>query len=133
MDFGDGIIDSDKSSILRCDSGKPDSAKVNQAAVARFPPNTHPIEFSTVQLFAVATRMPHIDVYPSFREEGISPLQNVGEECQRMARNFALVHSEAGRGQETLKLTEQVIDARKTTLGKGHPDTLRSMHNLANN
>ncbi|KIM95717.1 hypothetical protein OIDMADRAFT_133514, partial [Oidiodendron maius Zn] len=34
--------------------------------------------------------------------------------------------------QEALQLIETVVVARKWTLGEEHPDTLRSMHNLAN-
>ena len=48
-----------------------------------------------------------------------------------MASSFALVYSEVGRGQEALQLTEQVLEAYKSTLGAEHPDTLRSMHSLA--
>lgn len=40
--------------------------------------------------------------------------------------------NEVGRQQETLQLTERVLEARKRTLGDEHPDTLRSMHALAN-
>src|SRR3954451_23438227 len=36
-----------------------------------------------------------------------------------------------GRRPEALRLTEQVVEARRRTLGEEHPDTLNSMHNLA--
>jgi hypothetical protein len=55
----------------------------------------------------------------------------VGEECLRMAQNFALAYSEAGRQREALQLRETVVAARKRTLGEEHPDTLSSMHTLA--
>ena len=48
-----------------------------------------------------------------------------------MATKFALTYSEVGRRQEALQLTEQVVEARKRTLGEEHPDTLSSMHALA--
>jgi hypothetical protein len=36
-----------------------------------------------------------------------------------------------GREAEALQLTETVVEARKRTLGKEHPDTLMSKDNLA--
>jgi tetratricopeptide (TPR) repeat protein len=75
--------------------------------------------------------IPHIDTCLGFRNEGIFSLEDVGEECQRMASSFALVYSEAGRLQKALQLTERVVEANKRTLGEEHPDTLGSMHNLA--
>ena len=76
--------------------------------------------------------VPHIDTCLDLRENGIFSLENIGEDCQRMAGDFALVYSEAGRRPDTLQLTERVVEAYKRTLGEEHPDTLRSMHNLAN-
>ncbi len=75
--------------------------------------------------------IPHIDACLDAREDGIFSLQNIGEECQIMATNFALVYREAGRLQEELQLTERVVEVRKRTLGEEHPDTLRSIYSLA--
>lgn len=47
-------------------------------------------------------------------------------------RNFVLVYGEVGRLQESLQLTERVLEARKRTLGEEHPDTFDLMLNLAN-
>ncbi|KAL9606787.1 MAG: hypothetical protein Q9179_000077 [Wetmoreana sp. 5 TL-2023] len=76
--------------------------------------------------------MPHIDACLSFREEGVFSLQSIGEECYRMASNFALVYSEVGRWQDALQLTERVVEVYQRSLGEEHPDTLSSMNNLAN-
>ena len=74
---------------------------------------------------------PHVDTCLSFRSEGIFYLEDIGDDCQRMASGIALVYSEAGRVQEALQLEEQVVEIRKRTLGEEHPDTLGSIHNLA--
>ncbi|KAK3170216.1 hypothetical protein OEA41_009602 [Lepraria neglecta] len=75
--------------------------------------------------------VPHVDACLGGRNDGIFHLRDIGEDCQRMASKFALVYSEAGRRQEALQLTEQVVEANKRTLGEEHPDTLGSIHNLA--
>jgi len=75
--------------------------------------------------------VPHVDACLGFRDDGIFSVRDIGEDCQKMAGNFALVYSEVGRRQEALQLTERVVEARKRTLGEEHPDTLSSMHNLA--
>ena len=76
--------------------------------------------------------MPHIDACLDFQKNGIFHLQNIGEDCLNMANNFAFMYSEVSQGQEALQLTEQVVKARRRTLGKEHPNTLSSMHALAN-
>ncbi|KAL8736398.1 MAG: hypothetical protein Q9166_000190 [cf. Caloplaca sp. 2 TL-2023] len=90
-----------------------------------------PSTFETADYRFRQSMMPHIDACLGFRKEGVFSLQSVGEECQIMATNFALVYSEVGRGQEALQLTERVVEVYKRTPGEEHPDTLRSMHNLA--
>jgi len=90
-----------------------------------------PRTFETVDYRFRKSLVPHIDACLGGQNDGIFHLRNIGEDCQRMAAIFALVYSEVGRRQEALQLTEQVVEARKRTLGEEHPDTLRSMHNLA--
>ncbi|KAL8719057.1 MAG: hypothetical protein Q9225_003891 [Loekoesia sp. 1 TL-2023] len=75
--------------------------------------------------------VPHIDACLSFRDDGIFSLQNIGEDCQRMASNFALAYSEVGRPKEALQLMEPVVDVYKRTLGEEHPETLNSINSLA--
>ncbi|KAK3176124.1 hypothetical protein OEA41_007446 [Lepraria neglecta] len=90
-----------------------------------------PWTFETTDYRFRQSMMPHIDACLGFREDGVFSLQNIGEDCQTMAGNFALVYSEVGRRQEALQLTERVVEVRKRTLGEDHSDTLGSMHNLA--
>ena len=47
-----------------------------------------------------------------------------------MVSNFALVYSEAGRGQEALELMERVMEAYTSTLSEEHPNTLHSVRTL---
>ena len=91
-----------------------------------------PWTFQTVDYRFRRSLVPHIDACLSSRNNGIFHLHDIGEDYQRMAANFAIVYSEAGRGQEGLQLTEQEVEANKRTLGEEHPDTLRSIHSLAN-
>ena len=91
-----------------------------------------PWTFQTVDYRFRRSLVPHTDACLGGRNNGIFHLHDIGEDCQRMAAKFALVYSEAGRGQEGLQLTEQVVEARKRTLGEEHPHTLRSMQSLAN-
>jgi tetratricopeptide (TPR) repeat protein len=76
--------------------------------------------------------VPHIDACLGFYDDGIFHLRESGQDCLNMADKFALTYGEVGRQQEALQLTETVVEARKRTLGEGHPGTLWSMHNLAN-
>lgn len=46
--------------------------------------------------------------------------------------NQASRYSEVGRLEEALGLTEQVVALQKSKLGEDHPDTLMSIHELAN-
>lgn len=89
-----------------------------------------PWTFETVNYRFRQSAVPHIDACLAFREDGIFSLQSVGEDCQEMASNFALVYGEVGRLQESLQLTERVVEARKRILGEEHPDTLGSMGTL---
>lgn len=75
--------------------------------------------------------VPHVDACLGFRDDEIFFVQDIGEDFQKMASNFALVYSEVGRRQEALQLTERVVKAYKKTLGEKHPNTLDSMQNLA--
>jgi hypothetical protein len=45
--------------------------------------------------------------------------------------NLSLVYLELDRHAEAASLLEQVVEARRTTLGTGHPQTLGSLYNLA--
>jgi Tetratricopeptide repeat len=45
--------------------------------------------------------------------------------------NLTKFYSEAGRRNDALQLSEQVVALRKSKLGEDHPDTLKSMGNLA--
>ncbi len=90
-----------------------------------------PQTFQTVDYRFRQALAPHINVCLSFRKEGIFYLKDTGDDCQRMARSFALVYSEVGRVREALQLTERVVEVYKMTLGEEHPDTLSSIHNLA--
>jgi hypothetical protein len=45
--------------------------------------------------------------------------------------NLALVLGEGGWTQDSLEITEQVVQLCKAKLGEDHPDTLQSMHSLA--
>ena len=74
--------------------------------------------------------VPHMDTCLGFRDEGIFYLEDVGDDCQKIASSCALVYSEAGRRQKALELTERVVEARRRTLGEEHLETLRSMHTL---
>ncbi|KAI4221929.1 MAG: hypothetical protein L6R40_008609 [Gallowayella cf. fulva] len=89
-----------------------------------------PWTFETADYRFRQSMMPHIDACLGFRKEGVFSLRSVGEDCQIMASNFALVYSEVGRRQEALQLTERVVEAKKRTLGEEHPDTLTSIHTL---
>ena len=62
--------------------------------------------------------------------EGIICLEDIGEDCQRMASSFVLVYSEASERQKALQLMEWVVEARKSTLGEEHPDNLASIDAL---
>ncbi|KAL9045065.1 MAG: hypothetical protein Q9214_001845 [Letrouitia sp. 1 TL-2023] len=77
--------------------------------------------------------LPHIDTCLGFPNEGIFYLEDIGEDCQRMATSFALVYREVGRFQKALELGERVVKAYKRTIGEEHPETLRSIYNLATN
>ena len=44
--------------------------------------------------------------------------------------NLALRYSEAGRRQEALQLTEQVVEVYKRTLGEEYPETTTSINPL---
>ena len=46
--------------------------------------------------------------------------------------NLANSYNDLGRNAEALKLHEEVLALRKARLGPDHPDTLKSMSNLAN-
>ena len=49
-----------------------------------------------------------------------------------MALNFlAATYSDQGRWIEAEQLHSEVFESRKRSLGEVHPDTLRSMYNLA--
>jgi hypothetical protein len=76
--------------------------------------------------------VPHVDACLGFRDDEIFSVQNIGEDCQKMADNFALVYSEVGRQQEALQLAEQVVEAYKRTLGEEHPNTVASIYTLIN-
>lgn len=89
-----------------------------------------PWTFETVDYRFRQSAVPHIDACLAFREDGIFSLQSVGEDCQEMASNFALVYGEVGRLQESLQLTERVMEAHKRTLREERPDTLGSMGTL---
>jgi hypothetical protein len=61
-------------------------------------------------------------------------LENETAGTSRILRSMhalALKYIDAGRRQEALQLIETVVASHKRTLGKEHPDTLASMHNLA--
>ena len=75
--------------------------------------------------------VPHIDACLGCQNDGIFHLRHKGDDCQKMAAKFALAYREAGRRQEALQLSEQVVEVRKRILGNDHPNTLSSMHNLA--
>ena len=98
------------------------------SAIALSIPNT----FRTADYQFRRALVPHIDTCLSFRKEGIFYLGNIGDDCYRMASDFALVYSEAGEIRKALQLLERVVEIRKRTLGEEHPNTLRSMYNLAN-
>ena len=91
-----------------------------------------PLTFETRDYRFRQSMMPHIDACLGFQEDGIFSLRHIGEDCQRMAGDFALVYSEVGRRQEALQLTERVVEARKRTLGEEHPDTVASAQALKN-
>ena len=88
--------------------------------------------FQTVDYRFRKLLLPHIDACLGIYPDGIFHLRNVGKDCLNMAEKFGLVYQENGRWQEALQLTETVMAACKRTLGEEHPDTLLSMHNLAN-
>jgi hypothetical protein len=76
--------------------------------------------------------VPHIDACLGMYPDGIFHLRDVDQDCLRMAERFRLAYSENGRRQEALRLMEPVVAAHKRTLGEEHPETLASMHALAN-
>ncbi|KAI4256990.1 MAG: hypothetical protein L6R42_005913, partial [Xanthoria sp. 1 TBL-2021] len=90
-----------------------------------------PWTFKTADYRFRQSMMPHIDACLGFRKEGVFSLQSVGEECQTMASNFALVYGQVGRRQEALQLGERVVEVYKRTLGQEHYKTLHSMQILA--
>jgi hypothetical protein len=45
--------------------------------------------------------------------------------------NLALVLSYQGKYEQAEEVQRQVLELRKTVLGKEHPDTLTNMNNLA--
>ena len=75
--------------------------------------------------------VPHIDTCLVYQAHGIFHALGLSEDVLTIVEIFALVYQETGRQRETLELTEKVVEARERMLGKEHPNTLRSMHNLA--
>ena len=45
--------------------------------------------------------------------------------------NLAIILKGQGKSDEARKLHEQTLEIQRRILGPEHPDTLRSMHNLA--
>ena len=67
-------------------------------------------------------------------KEAEASMETLGDEhtdTLGLMHTLAICYSEAGRRQEALQLTEQVVEANKRTLGDAHPDTLSSTHELA--
>ncbi len=75
-------------------------------------------------------RPTYIDACLGCRNDRISYLRDVGEDGQRMATKFAPAYSEVHRRQDTLQLTEQVVETSKRILREEHPDTLDWIHTL---
>ena len=77
--------------------------------------------------------LPHIESCISLRRD--KPFLDKYLELNRVsvAEEFVLAFRENGRLQEAMELGEKVLKARQRTQGSEHPDTLRTMNNLANN
>jgi tetratricopeptide (TPR) repeat protein len=75
--------------------------------------------------------VPHLNACNRVFAGGILRICDEAEECLVILEKLALVYRESGQWSEALRLTEQVVEARRRTLGEEHPETLRSMHNLA--
>ena len=75
--------------------------------------------------------VPHLNACEEILAGGILRIRDEAKGCLTIAEKFALVYQETGQWREALRLTEQVVEARRRTLGEEHPDTLGSMQNLA--
>ena len=77
--------------------------------------------------------LPHIESCISLCRD--KPFLDEYSELNRVsvAEGFAIAFHENGRLQEAMKLRKKVLEARQRSVRSEHPDTLRTMNNLANN